>query len=165
MGRCRQKSVPSLMGNYKDLSLMENGRTSRNWKVIQNQKQLQELEYLVALEQPGGLISCCSSRSTTNELSLSPVHRAVSSSPGLSPGTHAPVAHASPCLQLPSLQVSNLSFSLIFHSDSSGERIQVAPFILSVFARCDICVKPPQRLAAHGSGVYTQTSYLGGRVT
>ena len=141
MGRCRQKSVPSLMGNYKDLSLMENGRTSRNWKVIQNQKQLQELEYLVALEQPGGLISCCSSRSTTNELSLSPVHRAVSSSPGLSPGTHAPVAHASPCLQLPSLQVSNLSFSLIFHSDSSGERIQVAPFILSVFARCDICVK------------------------
>ena len=27
----------------------------------------------------------------------------------------------------------------------------MAPFILSVFARCDICVKPPQRLAAHGS--------------
>lgn len=40
----------------------------------------------------------------------------------------------------------------------------MVPFIPIVFAGCDVCVGPTQRLAARRSGFCTWTSYLGGRV-
>ena len=53
MGRCRQKSVPFLMGNYKDLGLMEKAMAPHSsalaWKIPWT-------------EEPGGLQSMGSLR-------------------------------------------------------------------------------------------------------
>ena len=54
--------------------------------------------------------------------------------------------------------------SLILNLDSSAERIRVVPFIPIVFAGCDVCVGPTQRLAPLRSGFCIWTIYLGGRV-